>query len=54
MRPARETIHELYLDRINNYLTTEIFAEHNGLTLAQAHALLALGKSIHETPHPEA
>lgn len=50
----RQTLINAYYDRINNYLTTEKFAEHNGLTLEQAEALLALAKQVEASPHPEA
>lgn len=43
-----EKLRELYLDRVNNYLTTERFAEHNGLELDEATAILMIGKACHE------
>jgi hypothetical protein len=37
-----------YLDRINNYLTVEKIAEHNGLTVTEAKALIKAGRKYHE------
>ncbi len=37
-----------FLDYLNNYLTVERYAEHNGLTVEQAQQLIDLGKSVHE------
>lgn len=51
---ARQTLIDLYLDWFNNYLTVELFAEHNGLTVEQAQRLIDLGRDIHESKHPEA
>lgn len=51
---ARTYMRAAYLDYFNHYLTAEKFAEHNGLTLGQARALLAVAKDVHESPHPEA
>lgn len=43
-----------YLDYVNNYLTVERYAEHNGLTVGQAKQLLELAKAVHDSPHPDA
>lgn len=50
----REKLAEIYLDWVNNYLTLETFADHYGLHLDEAAALVHLAKTIHETPHPDA
>jgi hypothetical protein len=50
----RDTLINTYLDFINNYLTVEVYAEHNGLTVLQAEILLALAKDVYSTDHPEA
>lgn len=50
----RQTLINAYLDWINNYASTETYAEHNGLTLAQAQALLAVAKDVFNSPHPDA
>jgi hypothetical protein len=50
----RDTLILAYLDYLNNYLTPEKYSEHNGLTVEQGHALLALAKTVFNTPHPEA
>lgn len=54
MTQARDYLEALYLDRFNNYLTDTLFAEHNGMTEAQALELLAIAKSVYESQHPEA
>lgn len=51
---ARDYLSALYLDWRNNYLSVEVFAEHNGLTTEQAAALLAVARSVHDTQHPDA
>lgn len=49
----RQQLIEWYLDWVNNYTTVAKFAEHNGLTVDQAEKVIALGKELHETSHPE-
>lgn len=50
----RDRLVNAYLEYINNYLTVAKFAEHNGLTEDQAVIIIAIGKELHSTPHPEA
>lgn len=52
-KQMREVLIETYLDYRNNYLTVELFAEHNGLHQEQAQILIALSRSIHDSKHPE-
>lgn len=40
--------HQAYLDFVNNYLTTEVFAERYQITTDKAKALIAAGRNIHE------
>jgi hypothetical protein len=49
----REIIIQAYLDYLNNYLTVEKFAEHNGLTVDQATTFIALAKDVWQSKHPE-
>lgn len=49
MTEMRKKLAEYYLDYVNNYLTIEVYAEHNGLSIEQARALIKLGEDIHET-----
>ena len=44
----KESLKALYLDYFNNYLTIELFAEHNGLNYYEAFELLRIGKKYHE------
>lgn len=37
-----------YLDWFNNYLTIEVFAEHNEITVKEAKIIIELGEQIHE------
>ncbi len=56
LHPAlvREYLAALYLRYVNEYLTLAVFGEHHGLTAEEAGALVTLGKSCHENPHPDA
>ncbi|MGZ8432795.1 MAG: hypothetical protein ACXWYM_00425 [Candidatus Binatia bacterium] len=53
-KTARKLLCDLYLDRINNYISAPKFAEHHGLTEDQAWALLGIAKGVYESKHPEA
>lgn len=48
MTNANEYLRSLYLDYLNNYLSVERFAEHNGLDIDQADVLLDIGRALHE------
>lgn len=50
----RETLINAYLDYVNNYLTIEKYAEHNGLTPEQARALLDVARAVYGSKHPDA
>ena len=39
---------EAYLDYVNNYLTLELFAEHNGISLALAANIVKEGRILYE------
>ena len=43
----KNTLIEVYLDWVNDFLTVERFAEYYGLTVEQADALLRVCKSIY-------
>jgi len=45
---------EEYLDFKNNYLTPDLFAEHRGINVEQAKALIDIGRDLFNTKHPEA
>lgn len=49
----RMALNALYLEYVNNYLTVEKFAEHQGLTTDQGQRLIDLAREIHNSPHPE-
>lgn len=49
----RKTLETIYLDWYNNYLTVECFAEHNGLTNAQAATLINLARDVANSEHPD-
>lgn len=53
-RIMRETLAQIYLDWRNNYISVDVFAEHNGLTYSEAVQLIELAKSCFENPHPDA
>ena len=44
----RETLADLYLDWVNNFLTIEKFSEYYGLDEEDAKQLLVLAKKCHE------
>ena len=44
----RKHLQAIYLDYFNNYLTIELFAEHNELSAKDATELVLLGAKIHE------
>lgn len=51
---TREKLAAVYLDWTNNYLTVSVFAEHHGLYVSEAEALIALARQCFERQHPEA
>ena len=51
---SRERLAAIYLYWVNNYLTIAKYAEHYGLTEQEAADYLAVCRSCHENPHPEA
>lgn len=50
----REHLIKTYLDWVNNYLTVETFADHYGLQLADAEALIKVCRNVYYNQHPEA
>ena len=51
---TRQQLIDLYIDYINNFLTTGGFAEHFGLHDFEAETLLAVARSAYTRPHPDA
>ena len=50
----RNILIETYLDYVNNYLTIEKWAEHNGLSYDHGKSLLRLAEHVFNSDHPEA
>lgn len=50
----RDVLIQAYLDYWNNYLTVEKYADHNGLSVDQASALINLARQVFDSQHPEA
>lgn len=50
----RDNLIAAYLDYVNNYLTIEKYAEHNGITENQATLLIVLASEVFNSKHPEA
>lgn len=48
MKTLNEFMREKYLDFVNNYLTVDVFAEHNEISPEQAGDLLEMGRVLHE------
>jgi hypothetical protein len=42
----KEQLVQMYLDWVNNYLTVEVFAEHYGLSVPTAQAMIDLGREF--------
>lgn len=53
MQNARNYLENIYLDMVNNYLSIEKWAEHNGITTEQARDLLKVAKRVYDTDHPD-
>ena len=51
---ARQYLSDIYLSWINDFLSVARFAEHHGLTEAQAADLITLARDIFNTDHPGA
>lgn len=49
----RDILIAAYLDFLNNYLTVEKYAEHNGLTAEQGKMFIDLARDIFNSDHPE-
>lgn len=41
-------VQEMYLDRINNFLTNERFSEHYEIELSEAELIISKGAELHE------
>lgn len=50
----RNTLIDIYLDYVNNYLTVERYAECNGLHDSEAKTLIELARTVYNSNHPEA
>jgi len=48
MTTLQQTLIDLFLSYFNDYLTVECFAEHNGISIATANAIIKEGKYLHE------
>lgn len=44
-----QKVQDMYLDRINNFLTNEKFAEYYGIEICEAELIISKGAEIHET-----
>ena len=51
---TRQQLIDIYLDWRNNYLGVELFAEHRGLHVGEAIALIELCRICFENKHPDA
>lgn len=47
MKSLREILEEAYLDYLNNYLTVDVFAEHNNISRQIAVDIIIIGAKIH-------
>jgi len=51
---TRHYLIDQYLDYKNNYLSPDLFAEHRGIDVEQAKALIDIGRDLFNTKHIEA
>jgi len=54
MSTMRDVLLAAYLDYFNNYLSTSLWAEHNGLTEEQGAALIDIARKVARSEHPDA
>lgn len=54
MKLMRDSLIMIYTDYCNNYLSVELFAEHNGLTYIEGERLIALAREVASHSHPDA
>lgn len=47
MKTLREILKEYYLEYVNNYLTVEVFAEHNNIDYGSALYIINAGKEFY-------
>ena len=47
IKETRDTLQKVYLEWVNDYLTTEHMAEHYGLDLGDMSKLVLIGSKIH-------
>lgn len=52
-KTARQILLDLYNAYMRDYLTVEVFSEHNGLTTEQGQILINLARDVTYSPHPE-
>jgi hypothetical protein len=50
----REILIKAYLDYINNYLSVDTWAEHNGLSVEQGTVFIGLARDVYNSQHPDA
>lgn len=50
----RQKLIDAYLDYVNNYVSVETWAEHNGLSIAQGYELIRLARQVANDPHSDA
>ena len=49
---ARQYLSAIYIDWRNNYLSYEVFADHNHITPDQAKELITISRKVYETQNP--
>lgn len=52
-RQMRQVLMDVYMDWVNNYLTIEVFSEHNGLRPSEGDRLIELAREVFESDHPD-
>ena len=50
----RDMLIAAYLDYVNNYVSSALYGEHNGLTNEEAETLVKLARKVYEHKHSDA
>jgi len=46
--PHVNAIRDMYLDYVNNFVTTQAFCDHHGISETDAKMIIDLGRDLHE------
>lgn len=52
-KSSRTVLKEIYLEYVNDYLSPDKYADHNGLTPKQANLLINIARDVYNSKHPQ-